>query len=346
MKIDNYIIDNNSEPFIIGEAGINHNGEIDKAFRMIEVAKDTGCNAVKFQTFKAEEFINDATLTYSYVSQGKEVTESQLEMFKRYEFTKDEWYKIKDYCDKQDIMFLSTPQNISDLNLLLEIGIPAIKVGSDDFNNIPLLKEYKKTKLPLILSCGMSYLHEIYNVLNIFENNYPLILMLCTSQYPTPYKDVNIAKLKTLEYWFGNKVILGFSDHTQGSLPASMAVALGAKVFEKHFTLDNSLPGCDHWFSENYNTLAEWVEKIRWSYLTFGNSEVEPTKKEKEMKLIARRSIVALEDITVGEKLTMDNIGLRRPGTGIPAEKYEKILGSWVIKKINKGKLIEWSDFY
>jgi sialic acid synthase SpsE len=346
VKISNYIIDNNSEPFIIAEAGINHNGEIEKAFEMIEVAKNCGCNVIKFQTYKTEEFILDKSLTYTYLSQGKEITESQYDMFKRYEFSKYEWNKIKACCNKNNMMFLSTPQNISDLNLLLELGIPAIKVGSDDFNNISLLKQYKKTKLPIILSCGMSYLHEIHNVLNIFENNYPLILMLCTSQYPTPYKDVNIFKLQTLKEWFGHKVILGFSDHTQSSLSASMAVALGARVFEKHFTLSNALPGPDHWFSENPNGLMKWVNTIKGCYKILGSSEVKPTDKEKEMRKIARRSIVALKDISVGEKLTVDNIGLHRPGIGIPAEKYESLLGSFVLNKIHKGKLIEEDDFY
>ena len=346
VQIGNYIIDKDSEPFIIAEVGINHNGEIDKAFQMIKVAKDVGCDAIKFQTYKTEEFITDKSLTYQYISQGKEITESQFEMFKRYEFTKYQWYKIKAYCDRQNIMFLSTPQNVSDLKLLLTLEIPTIKVGSDDFTNTYLLKQYEKTKLPIILSCGMSYLHEIHNVLNIFENNYPLILMLCTSQYPTPYKDVNIFKLQTLKEWFGHKVILGFSDHTQSSLSASMAVALGARVFEKHFTLSNALPGPDHCFSENPNGLMKWVNTIKGCYKILGSSEVKPTDKEKEMRKIARRSIVALKDISVGEKLTVDNIGLHRPGIGIPAEKYESLLGSFVLNKIHKGKLIEEDDFY
>lgn len=346
VQIGNYTINNNSEPFIIAEAGINHNGEIKKAFEMIEVAKNCGCNVIKFQTYKTEEFILDKNLTYTYLSQGKEITESQYDMFKRYEFSKYEWYKIKACCNKNNIMFLSTPQNISDLNLLLELDIPAIKVGSDDFTNTCLLKRYKKTNLPIILSCGMSYLHEIHNILNIFEDNYPLILMLCTSEYPTNYNSVNITKLKTLEKRFKHKVILGFSDHTIGSLSASMAVALGAKVFEKHFTLSNSFPGPDHWFSENPNTLKDWVNKIKQSHIVLGNEIIEPTEKEKEMRLIAKRSIVALTDIEPGELLTVDNIGLCRPGTGIPAERYEGILGSWAIRNINKGKTLEWEDFY
>jgi len=313
---------------------------------MIKVAKDCGCNAIKFQTYKTEEFITDKSLTYTYQSQGREITESQYDMFKRYEFSKYEWYKIKACCNQQNIMFLSTPQNVSDLNLLLELGISAIKVGSDDFTNTYLLKQYKKTNLPIILSCGMSYLDEIYNTLNIFEKDYPVILLYCTSQYPTFYEDVNILKLENLKHRFSHKVIIGFSDHTIGSLSSSIAVALGAKVFEKHFTLDNNLFGSDHWFSENPSGLLQWVNSIKDSYKILGNKEIEPTNKEKEMRLIARRSIVALKDINVGEKLTTDNIGLRRPGTGIPAQKYENVLDCYAITNINKGKLLERGDFY
>lgn len=345
IKIGDYIINKNSEPFIIAEAGINHNGELNKAFEMIEVAKNCGCDAVKFQTFKAEEFILDKNLTYTYLSQGKKVTESQLEMFKRYEFTKGEWYQIKEHCDRNKIIFLSTPQNYSDLELLLDTGIPAIKVGSDDFNNTYLLKQYKKTNLPIILSCGMSYLSEIYNILSIFKKNYPIVLLLCCSEYPTEYKNVNLLKLQTLEDCFGDKVILGFSDHTQGSLSSSLAVALGAKVFEKHFTLDNNLPGSDHWFSENPVGLINWVNSIRDSYKILGNNMVRPTEKEKEMRKIARRSVVALEDIIIGNKLNVNNIGLRRPGTGIPANEFENILNAWAISNINKGKIIERKDY-
>ena len=266
VEINNQKLKNYGKLFIVAEAGINHNGELIKAFEMIEVAKQSGVDAVKFQTFKAEEFCGDKTQMFTYQSQGKKITESMFEMFKRYEFDYDEWLQIKQKCDDENILFLSTPQNRSDLDLLLELELPAIKVGSDDFTNLPLLEDYSTTKLPMIVSCGMSDLSEVRQALDAigtFEG-YPTILLLCTSQYPTPPEDVNLLKLKTLANAFPD-LVLGFSDHTKGSLASSLAVGFGAVFFEKHFTLDNNLAGPDHWFSENPESLKDWVESIHQS---------------------------------------------------------------------------------
>ena len=166
IKIDNYKIGNNYPPFIIAEAGINHNGDVDKALKMIDIAKASGSTAIKFQTFKAEELVADPNLNYTYTSQGKQITESMLEMFKRHEFSKEQWLKIKQKCDQEKIIFLSSPSTKSDLELLIGMGIKAIKIGSDDFTNIPLIREYSTTGLPLILSCGMSDLMEIKETIN------------------------------------------------------------------------------------------------------------------------------------------------------------------------------------
>ena len=165
IKINNCFLTNYGKPFIVAEAGINHNGELKRAFEMIKIAKESGVDAVKFQTYKTEEICDDKKQMFTYHSQGREVIESMFEVFKRYEFTRDEWIIIKQKCDNEDILFLSTPQNRSDLDLLIELGIPAIKVGSDDFNNLPLLEDYATTKLPMIVSCGMSDLAEVYQAL-------------------------------------------------------------------------------------------------------------------------------------------------------------------------------------
>ena len=333
-------------PFIIAEAGINHNGQVETAFEMIRVARDAGVDCVKFQTFKAEEFVGDPEQTYTYRSQGREVTESMLEMFKRYEFSRDEWFRIKNRCDEVGITFLSTPQNVPDLELLLEIGIDAIKVGSDDFTNIPLLKSYAKTGLPMMVSCGMADMAEVYQALEAIGSldGYPTVLMLCTSQYPTPPEDLNLLKLKTLEQAFP-MVTLGFSDHSQGCLASSLAVALGGVVFEKHFTLDRNLPGPDHWFSENPESLKKWADSIRTSVTMLGSPIVRPTDSEKGMKLLARRSIVALSAINENERITAENIGLKRPGGGLPAGLFEKILGLRSTRKIPQGHILQWGDF-
>ncbi|MDR9507298.1 N-acetylneuraminate synthase family protein [Brevibacillus agri] len=346
VEIGNRVISHNHAPFIVAEVGINHNGKLEKAFEMIRVAKEAGVDAVKFQTFKAAEFVGDPTLTYTYFSQGKKVTESMLEMFKRVEFTLEEWRKIKAYCDQIGIMFLSTPQNRSDLDLLLELDIQAIKVGSDDFTNLPLLKSYASTGLPMIVSCGMADLAEVHQALAAIGaiDGYPTILLLCTSQYPTPPQDVNLLKLKTLANAFP-MVPVGFSDHTQGALASSLAVAFGASFFEKHFTLDRDLPGPDHWFSEDPSSLKEWVNAIRTAHTMLGSPIVKPTTEEYEMRTLARRSIVALADIEMGEKLDVNNIGLRRPGNGLAPSLFEEVVNKQANRSIKKGELIRLGDF-
>jgi sialic acid synthase SpsE len=299
-------------PFVIAEAGINHNGELAKAIEMIAVARAAGADAVKFQTFKAAEFIVDPTQTYTYRSQGRDVTESMLHMFRRCELPRQAWFEIKAECNRQNILFLSTPQNRSDLDLLLEVGVPAVKIGSDDFTNLPLLKSYAETGLPLILSCGMADLAEVYRSLDTVGalDGYPTVLLVCTSQYPTPQADVNLLRLTTLRGAFPD-LTLGFSDHTQGPLASSVAVAFGACVFEKHFTLDHDLPGPDHWFSETPQTLAEWVRSIHQAHAMLGSPVVRPTIPERGLREIARRSVVAVRDI-LGRRATR-NIRAGKP---------------------------------
>ena len=346
IKLNNQSIGHDCQPFIIAEAGINHNGDIQNALDMIDVAKVAGADAIKFQTFEASGIVTDSSLTFTYKSQGKEITESMFEVFKRCELSKTEWIKIKQKCDEEKILFLSTPENRSDLDLLLELGIPAIKVGSDDFTNIPLLKDYSTTGLPLIISCGMANLDEIQQTLKAIGalENYPTVLMLTTSEYPTVPTSVNLLKLETLSKSFPN-IPLGYSDHTQGILASSLAVALGAKVFEKHFTLDKNLPGPDHWFSADPEGLKNWVDSIRTAATMLGSEEVKATEKEEKTKILARRSIVALSDIKQGESFNQNNIGLRRPGNGLPAIMIEEIFGKKSAKKISKGNLLKIGDF-
>jgi len=345
IRIGSSNIGSDHVPFIIAEAGINHNGDLKRALKMVSVAKNSGANAIKFQTFKASEFVANSELQITYLSQGKKVTESQLEMFRRHEFPIDSWFKIKAECEQQKIMFLSTPQNRSDLDLLLEIGVRAIKVGSDDFINIPLLKSYAETGLPLILSCGMSNLSEIYQTLEAVGSldGYPTILLSCTSQYPTPFKDVNLLKLKTLSATFP-MVVHGFSDHTQGPLASSVAAALGACCFEKHFTLNHNDPGPDHWFSEDPEGLKEWVKAIRNVFDILGSGILRPTHKEEKEKLGGRRSILALKNIQKGEMFSSVNIGLRRPGTGLPPVLIEKLLKTKSSRSINEGEMLTYKD--
>ena len=344
ITIDGHKIGKGNPPYIIAEAGINHNGSIEMAKQMIDVAKNAGVDAVKFQTFKAEEFCGDPDQIFTYQSQGKTVSEPMLAMFKRYEFEPEQWVEIRDYCKQVGLTFFSTPQNYSDLELLLRIGIPAIKVGSDDFTNLPLLKSYAEVKLPLILSCGMSDLAEIHQTLEVvgWFDKYPVVLLLCTSQYPTPQEDVNIAKLTTLQRAFPG-LIVGFSDHTQGALATALAVASGARVFEKHFTLNHDLPGPDHWFSEDPAGLSEWVSTIRNADIVLGSPFVRPTRAERTNKKEFQRVLVAATTINVGDIFTESNLIMRRiaGGRGLPPIMYWQLLGRTSWRKFPRLSVIE-----
>ena len=332
-------------PFTIAEVGINHNGDLATACRMIEVARQAGADAVKFQTFTASEFCGDPAQMFTYQSQGRTVTEPMLEMFRRHEFSRAQWQALKACCDKAGIAFLSTPQNPSDLELLLELGISAVKIGSDDFSNVALIRRYAASGLPLILSCGMSDIAEVHQALDAarWYEGHPLVLLLCTSQYPTPPQDVNIRKLQTLQHSFPGLTV-GFSDHTQGSVAASLAVAHGACVLEKHFTLSHDLPGPDHWFSEEPDGLAHWVATIQRSHQMLGSPLVRPTAAELDMRILARRSIVVLQDIAAGEVLGAHNVGLRRPGNGLAPALYEQTLGLVASRDLSAGQCLALGD--
>jgi N,N'-diacetyllegionaminate synthase len=331
-------------PFIIAEVGINHNGVLAQALAMVRVAKAAGADAVKFQTFKAAEFVGNSEQLFTYRSQGKEVTESMLAMFQRYELPRQAWSEIKAECDAQGITFMSTPQNRSDLDLLLEIGVPAIKVGSDDFTNLPLIRRYAETGLPLILSCGMSDLAEVHEALDAAGalDGYAAALLLCTSQYPTPPEDVNLRKLKTLQAAFPDLVV-GFSDHTQGPLASSLAVAMGAVIFEKHFTLDHGLPGPDHWFSENPESLQRWVDGIRCAGLMLGRPLIRPTSAELANKKEFQRVIVSAKPISTGEFFSSDNLCMRRVpgGNGLPPRYIDLLIGRGARRSYEPGEPIE-----
>ncbi len=346
LKINNHEISKDNPPFVIAEAGINHNGDIDKAKKMVKTAKNSGVDAIKFQTFKADEFITDSSLKITYQSQGSTITESQLELFKRCELSESEFFEIKKTCDEENILFLSTPQNKSDLDVLLKIGITAIKVGSDDFTNIPLLKSYSKTNLPLLVSCGMADIQEVQETLDTIGSldGYPTVLLLTTSEYPTIPENVNLLKLQTLSEKFPD-LILGYSDHTQGSLASSLAVVLGARVLEKHFTLDNNLPGPDHWFSVNPSDLKKWNTSIQSAYKMLGTNEIKPTKNEEKMKILARRSIISLCDIKKNQIFTENNLGFRRPGDGLTTSVLESIFGKKATIDIPKFTKIRSNDY-
>ena len=299
--------------FIIAEVGVNHNGDINIAKKMIDEAKKAGADCVKFQTFKAEEFVSDTSQTYTYKSQGKEVTESMIEMFIRYQFKKEEWIEIVKYCESKDILFSSTAQNKSDLDFLMSITkLPFLKVGSDDLTNLELLSHYGSKNIPMIISAGMAYAYEIEDAVTAIRDtgNEDITVLHCISSYPTQSTDVNLKKIPVIRDAFNVKV--GFSDHTIGNASAVGSVCFGVTVIEKHFTLDNDMAGPDHWFSINPNELEKYVDDIRFIEKALGNGQLKPTLKELLIRKIARRKIVAKYDIPKGKKILKENIDFKR----------------------------------
>lgn len=338
-------IGNGCDPFLILEAGINHNGDMAMVRRMIDVAAKSGADALKFQTFKAEEFVSNPTQTYTYKSQGRTVTESMLEMFRRYELSADQWQEVVGWCREAGILFFSTPQNPSDLDFLLRIvDLPLIKVGSDDLTNVALMRYYGSKQLPMIISAGMAYAGEVEDAVQAVRGtgNDRLAILHCVSSYPAQPDELHLNKIGTLARAFDLPV--GFSDHTQGSTAAVASIALGACIVEKHFTLSKDLPGPDHWFSADPEEAKAWVRDIRNCWRSLGGSIIEPTPKELEMRKLARRSVVAARDLEAGAILTAEDLTLKRPGTGLPPKLLEHLVGQKLSRRVARNSLVTFDD--
>jgi N-acetylneuraminate synthase/N,N'-diacetyllegionaminate synthase len=267
-------------------------------------------------------------------------------MFKRYQFKESEWKEISSYCRKRGIIFFSTPQNPSDLDMLLKItDMPIIKVGSDDLTNLKLMRYYALKKKPMIISAGMAYLSEISDAVSAIRKagNNKLAVLHCVASYPAKPEQVNMRKMNAIEDKF--KVITGFSDHTEGIEACVVAAAMGAKIIEKHFTLDNNLPGPDHWFSSNPKELKELVQAVRKTEKMIGSNVIEPTSYELETRKDARRSIVARIDIKKREIFSDKTLEFKRPGTGLPPKLIDEILGKRAARTIKKGKMLKKNDY-
>lgn len=264
MRIGDREIGADQEPFIIGEAGLNHCGSVERAMIMASVAKEAGCDAVKYQTYKTEEFCQP--------------DDPMFDTFKECELKREDWFELKAYCDYEKIIFMSTPQNPSDLDLLMEVGIPAIKIGSDDFANLELIGNYSRRGLPLLLSCGMATPEEIIDGLSMLIH-IDHVLMICTSQYPCPPEEINILRIA---HDCLPDTVVGFSDHTQGYIAAVAAVALGACVFEKHFKTWEGV-GAET-FAENPDGLKDWVRAIRAAHVMLGDGSFELSERELESR--------------------------------------------------------------
>lgn len=327
---------------IIAEVGVNHDGNIKTAKKMVDAAIKSGADAVKFQTFNAEELVTRDCKTADH--QKKSGMNNQFDLLKSEELTIDEFKELKNYCDKKNIEFISTPYDVKSVGVLDEMGVKQFKVASAEIVNKPLLHAIAKTKKPVLLATGMASLGEIERAVNYIRSvgNKSLTLLHCTSSYPAPHDQVNMNFLTTLKNIFDYPV--GYSDHTRGVEISVMAVALGATVIEKHFTLDKNIVGPDHWASAEPAEFKEMVDAVRNVEKAFGTYEKILTENEQKNILYMRRSIHAVSDIKKGEKISLDDVKILRKNDGLSPWMIDTIVKKKAVRDIKKGQPITWDD--
>lgn len=325
--------------YIIAEAGVNHNGSYEIACRLVDAAKEAGADCVKFQTFRSELLVSRDAVKAEY--QKKTTAETtQLEMLKKLELTYDEFTSLKEYCDRKDICFLSTPFDLESIKFLNSIDIPFWKIPSGEVTNYPYLRAIGKTGKPVVMSTGMCELKDIRNAMNVLKANGTdeIRLLHCNTEYPTPYEDVNLRAMETMRREFNTEI--GYSDHTNGIEISLAAAAMGATIIEKHFTLDRNMTGPDHASSIEPDELSALVSGIRHIEKSMGTGVKELTPSETKNRSIARKSIVAKTNIMAGDILNDDNITVKRPGTGINPMKWEEVVGTKAIRDFKEDELI------
>jgi len=334
-----------SKVFLIAEAGVNYNGSLDLAYRLIDVAKDAGVDAVKFQTFKAENVVSKLADKAEYQKKTTGSDKSQLEMIKELEISFDDFVKLKKYCDKKGIMFLSTPFDHQSIDFLYNL-VDIYKIPSGEIINYPYLKHIAAKNKPIIMSTGMANLGEVEEAINIIRSvnsQAQISLLHCTTNYPTSYEEVNLKAMQTLAAAF--QLPVGYSDHTLGIEVPVAAVAMGAKIIEKHFTLDKNLPGPDHKASLEPDELKEMVKAIRNIEKALGDGIKKPNISEIEIMKVARRSLIATRDIRAGEVIKESDIAIKRPGTGILPKFKEIVIGMKLINDIRQDEPFRWENF-
>ena len=330
--------------FIIAEAGVNHNGSIALAKQLIDIASKSNADAVKFQTFIAEEVVSTDAPKAEYQKQTTDASESQLDMIRKLELSKEDHQKLMDYAAHKNIMFLSTPFDERSMDLLVELEVSLIKISSGEITNHPFLKYIAKMGLPIILSTGMSTLDEVAEAVSVIKEAgcEDLTLLHCTSNYPARVEDCNLLAMKTMADAFG--VPVGYSDHTPGIYVPLAAAAMGACVIEKHFTLDKNLSGPDHRASLEPVELEEMVRGIRLVEKARGSPVKAPVESELEVRDVARRSIVAKVDIPTGTVITEDMLVFKRPGTGVAPKDSTILIGKIATQDINKNEMLEFEE--
>jgi len=329
--------------FIIAEAGVNHNGDIELAKKLIDVAADSGADAVKFQTFRAEKLVSKYARKAQYQKQTTDKNESQFDMIKKLELSEKDHKILLDYCKTKNIMFLSTPFDLESIELLSNLGLRIFKIPSGEITNLPYLRKIGSLNKQVILSTGMATLKEIEDALNILigvgTSKENITVLHANTEYPTPIEDVNLSAMLTIRDKFQIKI--GYSDHTQGIEIPIAAVALDAGVIEKHFTLDKEMEGPDHKASLEPDELKAMVKAIRNIEKAIGNGIKAPSPSESKNIAVARKSIVAAISIKQGEIFTEGNLTAKRPGNGISPMRWDDIIGKKAVRDFDPDEIIE-----
>ncbi len=340
IKIDNKRIGGDNKTFIIAEAGINHNGDINIAKELISAAVESNADAVKFQIFDTELFYSDKHKGFSQTGKGI------IKLLKSLEFSDDNWFELKEYADKKDILFFASVFDDKSFNLSLKLNLPIYKIASGDITYLPFIKKIAKTKKPVILSTGMSDIKDISNAIKIIESagNRKISVLQCVSLYPAPYDLMNLKTIKTLYDTFGYPT--GLSDHTEGYYISLAAVSMGAKIIEKHFTIDKNMKGPDHKLSLSPDEFKSMVKQIRDIEKAIGDGiKKGAVGDEKKSLPLARRGLYALKSIKKGDILTLENTIFKRPALNyIKPEDFETIKNMKIQNSKKKGEGIKYSD--
>jgi len=344
IKIKNKKIGEKNPCYTIAEAGANHNSSLEKAFKLIDAAKEAKADSIKFQTYKADKL--STKTAPKYWVDGKS-DESQFDVFSKLDaISKDQWSQIFEYAQKKEITCFSTPFDEESIDLLYDLQVPAFKIASADITHIPLIKHIAAKKLPIFISTGMASDQEIDEALGVIEDqgNHEIILMHCMTSYPTKPADANLEMIRRLSEKY-SKYVIGYSDHTLGITVPICSILYGSKALEKHFTFDNNLEvSPDHWLSLNTETFTQMVDGLRQAEVSGGVNTRNIFEVEAEAMKYARRSIVSSKKILKGTTITKEMLVIKRPATGIYPKFLEKVIGSVASKNIEEDIPIQWED--
>lgn len=342
LLIGNRAIGSSESVFVIAEAGVNHNGALETALQMVDAAARAGADAVKFQVFRARELTSCHAATVTYQKQATRHSTQQA-MLKELELSEEQLSSIKSRCDERNIIFLGTPFGTGDVDQLVRLGVPAIKIASSDVNNNPLLETAAATSLPLIVSTGAATADELRECVRFLDRcgaASRLVLLHCVSSYPAPIDSINLRAIAALCETF--ETVVGFSDHTVSLQTGGLATMAGACVVEKHFTLDQTMTGPDHAMSLSPDELAEYIDSVRQAECARGSGTLGYCPREQEVRDAARRSIVSDQPIALGTRITRAMLALKRPGTGIPPGELDRLIGRTASQNIPSDTLLSW----